>query len=113
MFVLDPDEAVRDSLSVALTAEGYRTRTFLSAEAFLQDGPPRDYGCMVVDVDLPAIGALELVWMLEAMSVRLPAILTTGRLMWRGPVWTSGRLLQKPFGPGELIPIIQAVLTGG
>jgi FixJ family two-component response regulator len=35
VYIVDDDDAVRDSLDLLLTAAGYRTRTFESADAFL------------------------------------------------------------------------------
>ena len=113
VFLLDPDDAVQDALVAALGASGYDARGFTSAEAFLEAGPQIRPGCLVVDLDLPGMGGLTLLRILEARGIRMPAILTTGRLRWRVPAWAGGRVLEKPYGADELIRIIQSVLPPG
>ena len=60
VFVIDDDDSVRKSLSRVLRSAGYRTETFASARDFLQHGPSREPGCLVLDLQLPDMDGLEL-----------------------------------------------------
>ena len=54
VFVVDDEEAVRDSLQWLLESSGLQVALFDSAEAFLQGYDPAQPGCLVVDVRMPA-----------------------------------------------------------
>ena len=47
VYVVDDDEAVRDSLQWLLEGKDYRVRCFESAEAFLSRYDPREVACLV------------------------------------------------------------------
>ena len=48
IFVVDDDEAVRDSLKALLQAEGLTVETFGSGQAFLEAYEPSRSGCLVL-----------------------------------------------------------------
>ena len=50
VYVVDDDEAVRDSLQWLLEGRDYRVRCFDSAESFLSRYDPREVGCVLVDI---------------------------------------------------------------
>ena len=59
VYVVDDDEAVRDSMRWMLEANGFRVRSFDSAEAFLSAGPPQDaVSCLLLDVRMPGLSGL-------------------------------------------------------
>ncbi|MEZ0307880.1 MAG: response regulator transcription factor, partial [Ramlibacter sp.] len=60
VFVVDDDAAVRDSLSLMLSLEGYPTATFASAEDFLASVQPHWRGCVIVDIRMPGMSGLDL-----------------------------------------------------
>ena len=57
IFIVDDDEAVRDSLRWLLEANGYRVKCFSSAEEFLQHYDPEHIGVLIVDVRMPGCNA--------------------------------------------------------
>ena len=50
VYIVDDDDAVRDSLSVLLQASGYRVRSFGLAREFLDAAPNLPFGCLIVDI---------------------------------------------------------------
>ena len=59
IFVVDDDDAARDSLAVLLEAAGYSVETFDSARQFLARADSLPFGCALVDIRMPEIGGLE------------------------------------------------------
>jgi two-component system response regulator FixJ len=50
IHVIDDDDAMRDSLRFLLQSSGFDTRTYGSAEAFLDRQEPSGEGCIVTDI---------------------------------------------------------------
>jgi len=78
IWIVDDDEAVRLSLAVLLESEGFVTRCFDSAQAFLDFVTPNPMGCLVSDVRMPGLSGLDLQRVLARMGVSLPIIFMTG-----------------------------------
>ena len=53
VFVVDDDVSVRESLEALIQTVGWETRTFASAQDFLNCPPSRGPSCLVLDVSLP------------------------------------------------------------
>ena len=53
IYVVDDDEAMRDSMTWLLEGEGYRVSCFDSAEHFLKERRDDMHGCLVLDVRMP------------------------------------------------------------
>ncbi len=60
VYVVDDDEAVRDSLQWLLEGKDYRVRCFDSAESFLSRYDAREVACLIVDVRMSGMTGLEL-----------------------------------------------------
>ena len=60
VFVLDDDESFVRALDRLLRAEGFETRTWTSAKAFLAEHDPSLPGCLVTDLIMPEMSGLEL-----------------------------------------------------
>ena len=81
VFVLDDDDAVRDSLSTLFESCDIPANTFASAESFLStivDGDGDPIGCVVSDVRMHGLSGLELQQLLNQKEVPLPVIIITG-----------------------------------
>jgi FixJ family two-component response regulator len=116
IFLVDEDDAVRDALAMSLRAAGHTVAAFGSGQQFLDGYQPGNVGCLVADMDLSDLGALELLRTLAALHPALPAIITSRHLKRRAPAGglPSGRILflDKPFGIDELLRLIQSALAG-
>jgi FixJ family two-component response regulator len=114
VYVVENDEAVRDALAALLESAGYAVGAFASARDFLDAYRPGRPGCLLVDLDLPGVGGPELVGILVARRIELPAVLMSRRmrrLRLRNhlPMGVVG-VLDKPFGDHELLQRIALAL---
>jgi two-component system response regulator FixJ len=115
VYLVDDDDAVRDSLSVLFGVEGLTVRSFASGQALLDDLPRLKSGCVVTDIHMAGMSGLQLLRRLRAHGVTLPVILITGR---SDATLTAGAeaagatvLIEKPFGPGEIVSAVRQALT--
>ena len=58
--VVDDDESVRRSISRLMKSAGFRAENFASAEDFLSSGRAQDSACLILDVQMPGMGGLQL-----------------------------------------------------
>jgi len=115
VFVVDDDEAVRDSLALLLRSVELAVATFSSANEFLDSYDPAAPGCLILDVRLPGMSGLELQQRLADDGADLPIVFITGhgdvpmavRAMRRGAV----DFLQKPFSDQQLLDRVQQALA--
>lgn len=114
IFIVDDDEAVRDSLEMLLSSVGLKTVCFEFAEQFLQTVVPEQRGCLILDIRMPGMNGLELQEAMLAKGYRIPIIFITGhgdvpmavRAMKSGAV----EFLQKPFKDQDLLICIDKTL---
>ena len=90
VFVVDDDEAIRDSLRMMLKAAGSSVATFSSADEFLSFCNPHTEGCLVLDINMPDMDGLELQDELNRRGIFLPIIFLTGQ----GTIRSSVRALK-------------------
>jgi two-component system, LuxR family, response regulator FixJ len=115
VYVIDDDEAVRDSLAFLLTSTKLSVRTFESARAFLSCLPELAPGCVVTDVRMPEMDGIELLRRLKDLNASSPVILMTGHgdvpmaveAMKLGAV----DFLEKPFDDDALLASIRTALN--
>lgn len=115
VFVVDDDQAVRDSLGLLLRSMGQKARLFDSAQAFLDDYDPTMAGCIVLDIRMPGMSGMELQQKLKTMHCTVPIIFVTGHgdvpmaveAMHHG----AFDFIQKPFRDQELLDRINQALT--
>lgn len=114
VFVVDDDEAVRDSLRWLLEANSYNVQCFASAEAFLESYQAAQVGCLILDVRMQGMSGLELQEKLLALGSTLPIIFVTGHGDVGMAVSTMKKgasdFIEKPFNEAELLPLVQAML---
>ncbi len=77
VFIVEDDEAVRDSLALLLGLSGMRTMAFASAEEFLRTWDPGWTGCVVLDLRMPGMTGLELLGELGRRGTVPPVIVIT------------------------------------
>lgn len=114
VFVVDDDEAMRDSLQWLLRSVGLAVDCFASAEAFLAAYDPRRPGCLVLDVRMPGMSGLELQQRLADQGSALPVIVITGhgdvpmavRAMKAGAI----DFIEKPFNNQALLERVGAAV---
>jgi FixJ family two-component response regulator len=106
VYIVDDDEAVRDSLRWLLEANTYRVRAFSSAEAFLSEYNDDQPGILIVDVRMPGMSGLELQEQLIIRKSTMPIVFITGHGDVPMAVSTLKKgavdFLEKPFNESDL-----------
>ena len=114
VYVVDDDEAVRDSLQWLLEGKGYRVRCFDSAESFLSRYDAREVACLIVDIRMGGMTGLELQNRLLESRSPLPIVFITGHGDVPMAVDTMKKgamdFIQKPFNEAELVPLVEQML---
>lgn len=77
--VVDDDESVRESLPDLLGTLGFSSRTFASAQEFLESDCIRGTGCLILDVAMPGMSGPELQRELVRRGYSIPTIFITAR----------------------------------
>lgn len=77
-FIVDDDEAIRDSLGWLLQSRGVANLTYPSAEAFLDVWTPSLAGCLLLDIRMRGMSGTELFEQLLEQGNRMPVIFLTG-----------------------------------
>ncbi|MEA1052206.1 response regulator [Lamprobacter modestohalophilus] len=90
VYIVDDDEAMRESMQLLLEMLGYRVQGFASAKAFLGSCADDDRGCLVLDMRMPEMTGLELQQALRKRGYDLPIIFLSGF----GDVPTTVRAVQ-------------------
>jgi len=115
VYVVEDDEAVRDSLELLLKSDGKPVKTYESATAFLKDYSDQMAGCIVLDIRMPGMDGMELQKKLNEKHSILPIIFVTGHgdvpmavdAMKEGAV----DFIQKPYREEALLEKIEAALA--
>ena len=77
IFVVDDDDAVRDSLAFLLESAGARVRAFANPLEVVEAVGP-DVSCVITDVRMPEMSGLDLVERLASAHPALPIVVITG-----------------------------------
>ncbi len=111
VYIVEDDEAVRESLQLMLESVGYKTRVFTNANAFLEQHHSDMAGCLVLDIRMPGINGMELQRKLNERNSMLPVIFVTGHgdVPMAVEAMQQGALdfVQKPYREQELLEKIE------
>lgn len=115
VYIVDDDEAVRDSLSVLLGSRTYAVKSFGSAPEFLAAALSLPLGCLIVDIRMPEMDGLELQQCLTERGLYFPLIVITGhgdvplavRAMKAGAV----DFIEKPFTSEAILNSLDMALS--
>jgi two-component system response regulator FixJ len=114
VYVIDDDEAMRDSLNFLLDSANFNVTLFETALRFLEALPGLEFGCVVSDVRMPGLDGIELLKRMKANQSRFPIVIMTGHgdvplavdAMKLGAI----DFLEKPFDDDRLIAMIDAAI---
>src|SRR5512139_461622 len=114
VYVVDDDEAVRDSLQWLLEGKDYRVKCFDSSESFLSRFDPREVACLIADIRMDGMSGLELQDRLLERKSPLPVVFITGHGDVPMAVTTMKKgamdFIEKPFKEDELLSMVERVL---
>ena len=115
IFVIDDDEAVRQSLEFLLKTAGMTARGFESATAFLEILPQVHAGCIITDVRMPDATGIDLLRRVKELGIDVPVIVITGHgdISLAVEAMKIGAIdfLEKPFDDDQLIAAVRAALS--
>ncbi len=115
VFVIDDDDAVRESIAFLLTTAGISVRPFESARAFLDALPEVNSGCIITDVRMPDISGIDLLRAVHERKPGLPVIVITGHgdvpLAVEAMKLGATDFLEKPFDDDLLIASVRSALS--
>lgn len=114
VFVVDDDQAMRNSLKWLIESVGLKVKTYASADEFINDYYPGRAGCLLLDVRMPGMSGLELQEQFVEQQIKIPIIIITGhgdvpmavRAMKAGAV----DFIEKPFNDELLLESIRNAL---
>jgi len=115
VYVVDDDDAMRESLTWLIESVGLNVETYASADEFLESYYPGRPGCVLLDVRMPGMSGLELQGHLQKQQVTVPVIMITGhgdvpmavRAMKSGAI----DFIEKPFNDEQLLESIRNALA--
>ena len=115
VYVVDDDEALRDSLRWLLESAGHRVATCASAEAFLAIYDPKQAGCLVLDIRMTGMSGLELQDKLKRRGHAIPIVFVTGHggISMAVDAVKKGAFdfIEKPFNGQALLVLIDNALA--
>ena len=114
VFVVDDDDALRESLRSLVESVGLNVETYASPCKFLDFYEPDGPGCLVLALRFPHMSGIELQETLAERGITIPIIIVTGygevptavQAMKRGAV----DFIEKPFDPQALLDLIHQCL---
>ncbi len=115
VFIVDDDDAVRDSISWLISSVDLKVRAYSSAGDFLDQCRPGRAGCLITDIRMPEISGLELQDELNRRGCDIPVIVITGH----GDVQTAVRamkagafdFIEKPFNDQLLLDLVNRAVA--
>ena len=114
VYVIDDDEAMRDSLNFLLESASFNVTLFESAQKFLDALPKLDFGCVVSDVRMPGLDGIELLKRMKADHNPFPIVIMTGHgdipLAVEAMKLGAVDFLEKPFEDDRLIGMIETAI---
>lgn len=114
IYLVDDDEAVRDSLGMLFRSIGLHYEAYASALDFLQRYDGTRQSCLVADIRMPGLSGLELQQRLNEQRAEIPIIFITGHgdVPMAVTAMKSGAadFVQKPFRDQDLIDRIHKAL---
>lgn len=111
IYLVDDEYAIRDSLTLLFESVGLLTKSFDSAEAFLDNYDPSRPGCLILDMNMPSMNGLELQQELNKRAIMVPIIFISGNadIPDSAKAFRAGALdfLKKPFDNRILLERIE------
>jgi len=114
VYVIDDDEAMRDSLNFLLDSANFDVTLFADVQSFLDALPRLGFGCVVSDVRMPGLDGIELLKRMKAQHSPFPILIMTGHgdvpLAVEAMKLGAIDFLEKPFEDDRLIAMIESAI---
>lgn len=114
VFIVDDDEAFRDSVEELLHSVGLQAESFGSALEFMERFDPTRPGCLVLDVRMARISGIALQAQLKDIGARLPIVFISGHgdiaMAVNAIKHGAVDFVQKPYHEQQLLDAINEAL---
>src|SRR4029077_14648002 len=114
IFVVDDDPAVRETLSLVLSAGGYHVICFADGAALLAVARSRTPACMLLDVHIPGKSGLDILKELRGEGYPAPVCISSGQSDIAAAVSAikSGALdlIEQPFRGNEIVARLEEAI---
>lgn len=115
VYIVDDDDAVRESLSMLLRTEDFEVYPFGNPAEFVAHVEDIENGCIVLDLCMPEISGMDVMLDLKKRDIKMPIICITGH----GDIPTAVKalkigaydFLEKPFDSNMLIKIVKECIA--
>ncbi len=115
IYVIDDDDAVRQSLEFLLKTAGVKVRSFESGQAFLDVLSDIKSGCVLTDVRMPEITGIDVLKKIKEVNPDLPVIVITGHgdiaLAVEAMKLGAVDFLEKPFDDDLLLGAVKTAVS--
>lgn len=110
VFIIDDDREVREAIELLMDSVGLGSRSFESAQAFLDQFDPDIPGCLVLDVRMRGMSGLDLQERLTEAALHPPVIVVTGHgdvpMAVRAVKAGAVDFIEKPFHDQTLLDAV-------
>jgi two-component system, LuxR family, response regulator FixJ len=114
VYIVDDDDAVRDSLKGLLESQSYGVEAFASGSEFLKRHTRDFAGCLVLDVNLPELDGFEILARLGPARAELPVIMITAQgnpaIESRALEAGATAFIGKPFAADAFLALIRKAM---
>jgi two-component system response regulator FixJ len=115
VYVIEDDDAARDSLEFLLRTANFTVTTYDSGMAFLRSLPQNDFGCIITDVHMPDLSGIDLLRRLKEFHTRMPVIVITGHgdvpIAVEAMKIGATDFFEKPFDGDKMVAAVRAALS--
>jgi len=115
VFVVDDDQAMRESMAALTETVGLNVRTYGDGQAFLNSYDPNVPGCLVLDVRMPEMNGLDVRKTLTARGYSIPTVFVTGHgdIQMAVEAMRAGAVdfIEKPFRAQALLDSIHVAIA--
>jgi len=115
VYVVDDDDAVRQSLEFLLKTAGIQASGFDSAKSFLEALPDLVPGCIITDVRMPEVTGIDLLKKVKESGREIPVIVITGHgdiaLAVEAMKIGAVDFMEKPFDDDLLVASVRSALS--
>jgi len=115
VYVVDDDDAVRESLEFLLASAELPVKAYNSASAFLTSLPRIASGCVITDVRMPELSGIDLLKRLTELDVKIPVIVITGHgdvpLAVEAMKLGAVDFFEKPFDGDKVVAAVRMALS--
>lgn len=115
IYLVDDDDAVRDSLVFLLESHGFNVAAFASINEFERAHRIQDRACLILDHHLPGTTGLEFLASPKGVALHIPVIVITGgadpTISARARTLGVASFLEKPVREAPLLAAIESAVS--